>query len=209
MPNVLYFVNPVKGAAAHIVSGELGWIDTPQQGNRRPPGVTWCADNGCYSDKFDQDKWWTWLQKQSKDNANCRFATAPDVVGNHEQTLHRSLPWLPRIKDLGYPAAFVAQDGATPDNVPWEEIDALFLGGTTIFKLGPQASALISEARRRNLWVHAGRVNSKKRYFAFAALGCDSCDGTYLTYGPQINLPKLLSWVREYRQQHPLFEVGP
>ncbi len=29
-----------------------------------------------------------------------------------------------------------------------------------------------------------------------AAIGCDSADGTYLTFGPDVNLPRLLSWTR-------------
>jgi hypothetical protein len=30
-----------------------------------------------------------------------------------------------------------------------------------------------------------------------ASWGCDSVDGTYLTFGPRINLPKLLRWLAE------------
>lgn len=53
----LYFTNPTKGTLPLMMSGELGFIDTPRQGNRRPIGVTWCADNGCFSDKFNEKQW--------------------------------------------------------------------------------------------------------------------------------------------------------
>lgn len=192
-----------------MLDGELGYIDTPLQGNKRPPGVVWCADNGCFNEKtFSTDRWWTWLQANTHDLPTCKFATAPDVVGNHHATLARSLPWLPRIRHLGYPAAFVAQDGATPDNMPWHDCDAVFIGGTTDFKLGPDARDIIAEARKQQKWVHAGRVNSKRRYFAFAHLGADSCDGTYLVFGPEVNLPKLLSWVRELKHSPTLYPAG-
>jgi len=96
---------------------------------------------------------------------------------------------------LGYPAAFVVQDGATIDTVPWDTFDVLFVGGSTEFKLGAQARALIWHAKSRGMWVHCGRVNSNKRYRLMAALGVDSADGTYLKHGLDTNLPKLLGWL--------------
>ncbi|MGW4639577.1 hypothetical protein ACWEN6_13665 [Sphaerisporangium sp. NPDC004334] len=43
--------------------------------------------------------------------------------------------------------------------------------------------------------VHMGRVNSETRARYAAHLGCASVDGTYLTYGPRTNLPKVLGWM--------------
>jgi hypothetical protein len=45
---VLYLANPCGNAAitAAMRAGHLGYIDTPKQGNTRPAGVLWCADNG-------------------------------------------------------------------------------------------------------------------------------------------------------------------
>lgn len=214
---MIYFANPTKGVIEHMLNGTLGYIDTPLQGNKRPSGVTWCADNGCFNDKtFDEQRWWRWLEKNSHDAPTCKFATAPDVLGDHEKTLERSRPWLKRIRQLGYPAAFVAQDGATVDNVPWEEFDALFVGGSNEFKLGEEAKELIIEAQNREKWVHVGRVNSRRRYLAFASLtarsdGEDpkaSCDGTYLVFGPSVNLPKLLSWIEEHKNGYALFNLN-
>jgi hypothetical protein len=92
--------------------------------------------------------------------------------------------------------AFVAQDGLESLTVPWDDFDVLFIGGTTEWKLGPQARALVADAKARGKWVHMGRVNSERRYRYAHAIGCDSVDGTYLTFGPDENLPKLLRWAR-------------
>ena len=179
--------------------GLLGFIDTPLQGNARPAGVEWCADNGCFSAKWDAAQWWSWLQANADDAPSCIFAVAPDVVADHEATLARSKPWLPKIRTLGYPAAFVLQDGAR--DLPWDDFDALFIGGSTTYKLGPEARAFVQEARWRGKWVHMGRVNSFRRIEYASWIGCDSADGTYLTFGPDANLPKLLAWLERLDSQ--------
>ena len=180
--------------------GLLGFIDTPLQGNARPADVEWCADNGCFSAKWDAAKWWTWLQANAdRRSSSCAFAVAPDVVADHEATMARSLPWLPRIGALGYPVAFVLQDGAR--DLPWDDFDVLFIGGSTAYKLGPEARAFTAEAKARGKQVHMGRVNSFRRIEYAAWIGCDSADGTYLTFGPDANLPKLLTWLERLNSQ--------
>lgn len=175
-------------------AGLLGAIFTPNQGNKMLE-TSWSADNGCFSRKgFDIDKWHTWLIKKSVHADTCLFATAPDVVGDAQATLDASLPWLPVIRELGFPAAFVAQDGLENLETPWDEFDVLFIGGSTDWKLGPHAAALIHEAKSRGKWVHMGRVNSRKRFEYAKSLGCDSADGTFITFGPSVNLPKVLTW---------------
>lgn len=191
----LYFVNPAGDAVDYMVAGVLGYIDTPGQGNRRPPGVLWCADNGAFSNRWKADRWWAFLERNAADVDTCVFAVAPDVVGDAAATIKRSRPWMPRMRALGYPVAFVAQDGQEDLPVPWSQFDALFIGGTTDWKLGPEAAELAREAKRRGKWVHMGRVNSRKRYLYARSLGCDSVDGTYLIYQPSVNLPKLLRWL--------------
>lgn len=183
------------------MTGHLGYIDTPAQGNRRPPGVKWCADNGCGPGRDGKGKgypgdaaWLAWLERNAADAGTCLFATAPDVVGDAEATLARSIPFLPAIRALGYPAALVAQDGLENLDVPWDAFDVLFIGGTTAWKLGPHAADLIRQAKAHGKWVHVGRVNSNRRFLRFELLGVDSVDGTYLTFGPDVNLPKLLRW---------------
>lgn len=193
---MLYAANPCSPKVRDaMVAGQLAYIDTPKQGNVRPPGVIWSADNGCFGKGYPGDEaWFAWLEKNAHDAPTCLFATAPDVVGDAVATLTRSLPWLAKIRDLGYPAAFVAQDGLQDLEVPWDEFDVLFIGGSTEWKLGRHARALIRDAKARGKWVHMGRVNSAQRYRYAEHIGCDSVDGTYLTFGPDVNLPTLLSW---------------
>jgi len=196
---VLYFANPCTAdVVADMKAGRLAYIDTPKQGNRRPAGVTWIADNGCFSDAWDADTWWRWLTRQ--DPADCVFAVAPDVVGDAAATARRAAPWLPRIRAAGFPVAYVAQDGLSVGTCPWGRIDALFVGGTTGWKLGPEAAALVAAAKHLGIWVHMGRVNSQRRYNYARSIGCDSVDGTCLTRGPDVNRPRVLSWVRSAGQ---------
>lgn len=217
---------------AHMQAGDLAYIDTPAQGNKRPIGVRWCADNGAFSDKFDEQKWWKFLVDNAHAAESCAFAVAPDVVGDAAATLERSLPWLARIRALGYPAAFVAQNGSTVEVLPWDDFNCLFIGGCVEcpehgprvearrtgrgahqkfwcdvcdvriyeWKLGPEVRLLVDEAKRLGKWVHMGRVNSRKRFEYARAIGCDSVDGTYLTNGADVNLPKLLAWLRANEQ---------
>ena len=207
---MLYLANPCGSRVVSAMrDGAIGYIDTPAQGNIRPDGVTWCADNGCFTDRWDEGKWWRFLTTSAHAAASCLFATAPDVVGDAAATLERSAPWLAPIRDLGYPVALVAQDGLESLAVPWGEFDVLFIGGTTDWKLGPHARALVAEAKRRGKRVHMGRVNSERRYRYALSIGCDSADGTYLTFGPDTNLPKLLAWSRLADQGSLDLEVQP
>lgn len=206
---MLYFANPTSNPQVHeaMTNGTLAFIDTPLQGNTRMEGVTWCADNGCFGKGFNETKWWGWLEANADDASHCAFAVAPDVVGDAAATLARSLPWLPRIRSLGYPAAFVAQDGQEDLPMPWDAFDVLFIGGSTEWKLGRAARRLVREANRRGVHVHMGRVNSLRRYRYAEAIGCDSVDGTFLTFGPTTNLPRLLGWVRDLHDRPALFDI--
>jgi hypothetical protein len=176
-------------------AGCLGQIVTPAEGKQPVDGAEWIADNSVFSGKYPGDEqylaWLTGLPHKDR----CRFAVAPDVVGDAGATLARSRPMLGPIRALGLPVAYVAQNGATVETLPWDEFDALFIGGDTDWKLGPEARVLIAEARRRGKWAHMGRVNSMARLQRAADSGCDSADGTYLAFGPDVNLPKVLAWV--------------
>lgn len=193
---MLYFANP-SGAEvqAHMSAGEIGCIVTPAQGNRIPPGSTWCADNGCFGKGYPGDvAWLAWLERRIQ-TPGCMFAVAPDVVGDAAATLARSLPFLPKIRALGVPAAFVAQDGLEHLEVPWDEFDVLFIGGTTDWKLDAPARRIVGEAKQRGKWVHMGRVNTERRYKYARAIGCDSADGTTIAQF-QSTLRDVRAWLR-------------
>lgn len=109
----------------------------------------------------------------------CKFVSAPDVVGDHINTARLFEEWRPELLEIGQPIALVAQDGLT--NPPWDQFDALFIGGTTDFKLGADAHRLAVEAKERGKWVHMGRVNTRRRAITAKSWGVDSIDGTRMS----------------------------
>jgi hypothetical protein len=179
---------------------------TPNIGNTYRGGP-WAADSGCFNAATykGDDAYKEWLIDNQEHQDKCLFATAPDVMGDHAATVVRAHEWLPLIRELGYAPAFVLQDGATVDSIPWDELDWVFIGGTTDFKLSDAAQTITAHAKSLGKKVHMGRVNSRKRFRLAAAWGCDSVDGTYLAFGPDVNLPKLLSWIEEQETQGALF----
>lgn len=187
---------------AHVTESgrpDVGIMYTPDMGNHPEPlrRLLFALDNSCYSrgDAFDPARWLAWLETLVPYRERCLFAVAPDVVGDAEATLARSRPYLPLIRELGYPAAFVTQDGCTDALVPWGEIDALFVGGTNRWKLSEASWALVAEANRRGLHTHVGRVNSFTRIRVCAMAGVRSVDGTFLAFGPDANWPRLVRWL--------------
>lgn len=48
-----------------------------------------------------------------------------------------------------------------------------------------------------------GRVNSELRLRHATAVGCDTADGTYLTFGPHKNLGRLLGWFERLPNRQP------
>jgi hypothetical protein len=113
--------------------------------------------------------------------------------------------WPDDIRALDYPCALVAQDGLEALPVPWDDFDALFIGGSTAWKLSQYAERLMREAKIRGKWVHVGRVNSLRRLRWCQLAGADSADGTYLAFGPDVNLPRLDRWMHAIRTQ-PILE---
>lgn len=206
---MLYLANASSPAIrAAIEAGELGMMCTPAEGRSPANARYWAADNGCFGKGYPgDDRWFAWLVKHAEHADRCLFANAPDVflpelgVGDAAATLRRSAPWLPRIRKLGYPAGLVFQDGIEDLDIPWDSFDVAFIGGSTQWKLDRPAARLIAEAKRRGKRVHMGRVNSGKRHSYATLVGCESVDGTFLTYGPDINLARLRSW----QDQHDLF----
>jgi hypothetical protein len=70
----------------------LGMIATPAQGNSLMLGVPWVADNGVFGGSYPgDDAYLDWLAHWPLWAAqSCRFAVAPDVVGDAAATLELS-----------------------------------------------------------------------------------------------------------------------
>jgi hypothetical protein len=173
----------------------------------------WAADNGAYKkgarhESFDFAAWAAWVDSilPTVDQVSCLFFTCPDaidvspdgrdVIGYADETLRRAREWLPWLRARGLRTALVAQDGMEDldAEIPWELVDVVFLGGSTEWKTGAGAAKMAAIARARGKRVHMGRVNSGKRFTLAGQIGCDTADGTFLGFGPDKNLPRLLRW---------------
>lgn len=206
---MIYYANPCSEDIRDLMSsGRLGCIDTPKQGNVTFP-AEWdmIADNGCFSERWDHNSWLNWLIGLPR---HYRFAVCPDVYDPdggpcHLETLERWERYSGMIERAGFTPAFVLQEGATPSNIPDAEV--LFIGGTDSYKLGPVVWD-ICERYRDERWIHMGRVNSNRRFRTARTLGCRSADGTYLTRGPDKNLPLLLSWLDDQEREPMLWEAS-
>lgn len=207
-------VNTLKAALGLDVM--LGMIVQPATAcyGRHAIHYDWIGlDNGCFSEagraRFTIPSYLKLIDRLQEDTAyNLLWATAPDVVGDWEATLASSLPVLETIREHA-PVALVTQDGATPETVPWSQIDAIFVGGSTDWKFGTDSRRIMKEARRKNKWTHVGRVNSLKRMRMAERCGTDSCDGTYLSYTDPIRgLADLVNWLYEINGPDP-WRMGP
>ena len=188
--------NPRTRAAMR--SGLIGALTTPNVGNILEPGIPWALDNGCFGDQWSETKWVATITRYAT-TPDCLFAVVPDVVGDASATDERWARYAPLVIGLGYRACYVLQNGCTtiPDNA-----QAVFTGGDDTWKLGRPAQRLVAHARNQGLWTHMGRVNSLRRLRFAAFHHYDSVDGTYLAFGPDVNLPKLLRNLRH--ADHPM-----
>jgi hypothetical protein len=136
----------------------------------------WAADNAAFSN-FDADAYRLMLD-MVHGTPGCLFVSVPDVVADAFATFELWREWAPVVKGYGLPTAFVLQDGVEDVGVPWLECDAVFIGGSTDFKIGPTARMCVREAQRLGKWVHMGRVNTMRRMRYAQSLGVDSVDGS-------------------------------
>lgn len=150
-------------------------------------GLIWAADLGCasgpaYVKRFDPDKTIDWLNQMVSYSDNCIFVTKPDHIGNAKATIEEFYKW-----NFGkWPVAFVAQDGQEDCDFPPSHLwQALFIGGTTNWKLSACVPFIIQRARALGKHIHIGRVNRFRRYQYFASLdGSEefTCDGTRIRF---------------------------
>jgi hypothetical protein len=211
---------------AAMSAGHIGCMVTPAQGTLAPARSLWAADCGCGpkadgspGDGFPgEDVYLAWLQflvdregadPCDPDTSGMLFAVAPDVLRDAAATLERArrpYPMLGLIREVvGCPVAFVAQDGMEPAQLPWDDFDCLFVGGSKRWKASAQARRLVGEATRRRKWRHLGCVNTLQWLRFAAAEGYNSCDGTTLARGPDRNLEPMLRWMPQVNAQPSLW----
>ena len=174
-----------------IASQELGCptgqLFSPLNGFLPKDGMELCGIDNAGFKGFDARAFERKLERLAHVKHLCKFVAAPDVivigphgpVGDARRTLEVFEHWYPRICD--WPIALVAQDGQEHLPLPWDLISAVFIGGSTKWKLSHHAAAIIKAAKAMDKWAHVGRVNTPGRFEYFEELGADSIDGTGLS----------------------------
>lgn len=164
-------------------------------------GAPWAADNEAFTG-FAPERFFPWLESMKPYRSTCLFVACPDVVSDCRMTIQLFRQWSPYL--YGWPVAYVGQDGEK--SIP-PGTKALFLGGSTAWKLSWQAADLIQLAQRRGLHVHIGRVNWGKRYRHFRLMtGSENftCDGTRTRYDGK---EKAIAAWTNYQNQAPLLQL--
>jgi hypothetical protein len=138
-------------------------------------GSVFAIDNGAFS-VFHKQRFSSLLQRNIDCKSQCLFVVVPDIVANARRTLEI---WRHRHSIVGsWPMAFVAQDGMEDLEVPWGELQTLFVGGGDPWKDSRASLDIVKTAKTLGKRVHVGRVNTVRRYRLFAEAGADTCDGS-------------------------------
>lgn len=156
----------------------VGQLLTPLTRYRlRDPARPWAIDNGGFKG-LDIVAFEALLARESHRRESCLFVSAPDIVASAQRTLELFAHFAPMLE--GWPIALVCQDGQESLPIPWDDIAAVFIGGSTNWKCSHHVEQIIRTAKLLGKWVHVGRVNHPQRFLHFERLGADSCDGTGL-----------------------------
>lgn len=203
----LLLVHTAHPQAVQHAGPGFGRLLSPRQFSRAADtaeaGIPWAADNDCFQG-LDPLAFWAMLDA-IKGLPGCLFVAVPDKVGDAMATAWMFELWAPGVERRGLPVALVLQDGV--ENLDrwlgntWHRLDAVFIGGTTEWKLSAEAERIAREAKDRGLWVHMGRVNSRKRIHYARAIGCDSVDGTKYSKWRDRWLPEGLAQMRDHLQE--------
>lgn len=179
----MIYLLPTAGDMINIPHS-FGVLTTPKHGGvvkGIKQGRRFAVDNEAFTKEFDPMVFFQFLEMLRAYIELTLFVTCPDLVGNARLTLEKFEQWGHKIRALGWPVAFVAQDGQEDLDFP-AEFDWLFIGGSTEWKLSPAADECISRAKKLGKRVHIGRVNGQRRFWHFRMVGADSADGTMIRF---------------------------
>lgn len=154
---------------------EILQLRTPLTRYASRPGLHYGVDNGAFSG-FQEAKFLR-LVDECVEDPFCLWINLPDVPYSARATtaLFHEYCYYPGFNFRN--RCYTVQDGITPDLIPWQYIRAVFIGGSTEFKMGKTARAVAKAARKRGKWVHVGRVNTPRRIDSWYH-DADSFDGS-------------------------------
>lgn len=181
------FITPTTiGRQRGLIELEAGW--------------DWGMDNGAWAG-FKPDIFMKMLKLAQPYRDTCRFVAAPDQPSANwtgsdplepfRITMNLFEKWQPIIADHGLPVALCVHPGATPENIPWHKVDALFIGGTDLWRYGgkgarikrqkreTECTTILHAANERGKYVHGGRMANSIAQIEWAAhFRIRSYDGT-------------------------------
>ena len=135
-------------------------------------GVPYGLDNGCFCE-FHEKRWMRLIEEARITRP--KFVCIPDIVGDARRTIELFEHF--KLLTNGLPRALVLQDGIENHPIPWDDLDAVFIGGSDEFKTHPATFAAVRAAKILGKWVHVGRVNTVSRVRQWLGKA-DSIDGS-------------------------------
>ena len=139
----------------------------------------WAADNGCFAQgqRFNMERWLTWVASLTPYNDACLFAVVSDVLQMSKQCWRARCPSFHAFASLASLSLSPrTMAGGLP--VPWNAFDVLFIGSTRC----EHAARLVAEAKAPGKGTHMGRVNGLPRRRAAQSINCDTADGTNIAF---------------------------
>ena len=119
--------------------GSVGVLIGPSYEKKVPldPWMPFVLDNDAYicfkkQTEWDVSKWREMLGRVKMTGLAPLWAAVPDVVANKKATIENWKKYSHEIKAIGWPTAFVVQDGMHPEDVP--DADVIFVGGSDAWK---------------------------------------------------------------------------
>lgn len=170
--------NPLLHMLAGKYEGSLGWMMSPATGFMRPyEWLPYAVDNGKYAaysnnEKWNADKFFGMLDRCRLEKCKPRWIVCPDEIGDKDGTKKAWRNYRSEMTRYGWPVAFVAQDGMSTNDVPYDS-DLVFIGGSTEWKW--RNVALFAATFDR---VHVGRVSAPEKLEYCLRLGIESVDGS-------------------------------
>jgi hypothetical protein len=183
--------------------GDVIWqLRTPLTSYGRAAGVPYGLDNGCFK-SFDRKEWDRLLEQAEIDSPV--FACLPDIVGDAQRTVELFTYF--KSHTNGIPRALVLQDGIEHATIPWDDLAAVFVGGSDGFKNAPVTMRCAKTAKMLGKWVHVGRVNTAKRVRDWVGIA-DSIDGSGMSRYDHM-LEDVLAQIQGKHPQRSMTEFEP
>ena len=177
-------------------SHDFWQLRTPLTGYKRAEGIPFAIDNGCFK-KFEKARWLRLLEEAWEHMEDPpMFVCLPDIVGDAQRT--SELFQVFKSTTNGFNRALVLQDGIEHVSIPWDDIKAIFIGGTDAFKFSPIAVRAAKTAKMLGKWVHVGRVNPASRVRNWLDLA-DSLDGSGISMYDHM----LVDVLAQIKDEHP------